>query len=177
MSQCTLFTLIFGFMVSLRIIQGPVSIYDKTSYRKISWSLEAVRFVFKIVWSLWNLTGTSAALLPVKFQSDVIFLTATLMASRLHEILRWDVLSDIEMGPRWRGDSNLPHRAKKVLSKYHVHIWQVSPQFSYTMMTSSNGNIFRVTGHFCREFTGYRWIPCTKASNMELWCFRWSEPE
>ena len=27
------------------------------------------------------------------------------------------------------------------------------------MMTSSNGNIFRVTGHFCGEFTGPRWIP------------------
>ena len=28
-------------------------------------------------------------------------------------------------------------------------------------MTSSNGNIFRVTCHFCGEFTGHRWIPCT----------------
>ena len=26
----------------------------------------------------------------------------------------------------------------------------------YVMMTSSNGNIFRVTGHLCREFTGHR---------------------
>ena len=25
-------------------------------------------------------------------------------------------------------------------------------------MTSSNGNIFRVTGHLCGEFTGHRWI-------------------
>ena len=29
-------------------------------------------------------------------------------------------------------------------------------------MTSSNGNIFRVTGHLCGEFTGYRWIPRDK---------------
>ena len=27
------------------------------------------------------------------------------------------------------------------------------------MMTSSNGNIFRVTGPLCGEFTGLRWIP------------------
>ena len=27
------------------------------------------------------------------------------------------------------------------------------------MMTSSNGNIFRVTGHLCGEFIGPRWIP------------------
>ena len=30
------------------------------------------------------------------------------------------------------------------------------------MMTSWNGNIFRVTGPLCGEFTGHRWIPHTK---------------
>ena len=44
---------------------GPVSISEKTSFRKISWSLETARFVFRIIRSLWNLTGTSAALLPM----------------------------------------------------------------------------------------------------------------
>ena len=43
-----------------------------------------------------------------------------------------------------------------------------------TMMTSSNGNIFRVTGHLCGEFTGPRWIPRKKTSDAELWCFLWS---
>ena len=42
------------------------------------------------------------------------------------------------------------------------------------MMTSSNGNIFRVTGPLCGEFPGLRWIPRTKASDTELWCFLWS---
>ena len=45
------------------------------------------------------------------------------------------------------------------------------------MMTSSNGNIFRVTGHLCGEFTGSRWIPRTKACDAELWCFLWSASE
>ena len=45
-------------------VRGPVSISDKTSYHKISWNLEAARFVLRIVRSLWNLTGTSAAVLP-----------------------------------------------------------------------------------------------------------------
>ena len=45
------------------------------------------------------------------------------------------------------------------------------------IMTSSNGNIFRITGHMCRELTGHRWIPLTKASGTELWCFLWSTPE
>ena len=39
------------------------------------------------------------------------------------------------------------------------------------MMTSSNGNIFRVTGPLWGEFTGHRWILPTKASGAELWCF------
>ena len=38
-------------------------------------------------------------------------------------------------------------------------------------MTSSNRNIFRVTGHLCGEFTGPRWIPHTKASDAELCVF------
>ena len=45
------------------------------------------------------------------------------------------------------------------------------------MMASSNGNIFRVTGPLCGEFTGHRWTPLTKASDAELWCFLWSAPE
>ena len=36
---------------------------------------------------------------------------------------------------------------------------------------SSNGNISRVTGPLRGEFTGHRWIPRTKASDAELWCF------
>ena len=30
------------------------------------------------------------------------------------------------------------------------------------MMTSSNGNIFRVTGYLCGEFTGPRWFPAQR---------------
>ena len=34
-----------------------------------------------------------------------------------------------------------------------------------------------VTGPLCGEFTGPRWIPRTKASDAELWCFLWSASE
>ena len=33
------------------------------------------------------------------------------------------------------------------------------------------GNIFRITDHLCREFTGHRRIPRTKASDVELKVF------
>ena len=39
------------------------------------------------------------------------------------------------------------------------------------MMTSSNGNIFRVTGHLCGEFTGPWWIPhIREAGDFRRYC-------
>ena len=46
-----------------------------------------------------------------------------------------------------------------------------------SMMTSLNGNIFRITGPLCGQFTGHRSIPHTKASEAELWYFIWSAPQ
>ena len=48
---------------------------------------------------------------------------------------------------------------------------------SSTMMTSSNRNIFRVTGSLWGEIAGHQWIPLTQASDPELWCFLLSAPE
>ena len=47
--------------------------------------------------------------------------------------------------------------------------YQQRPQCWKLMMTSSNGNILRVTGPLCGKFTGHRWIPLT--SDAELWYF------
>ena len=44
-------------------VQQLYSLSGKTSYGKISWSLEAARFGFRLFQSLWNFTGTSAAAL------------------------------------------------------------------------------------------------------------------
>ena len=46
-----------------------------------------------------------------------------------------------------------------------------TPRMNLSMMTSSTGNIFRVTDHLCGEFTGHRWISRTNASDAELWFF------
>ena len=53
-----------------RELLGPVSMSDKTSYRRISWSLEAARLVVWIVASFWDLAGTSAALLLLRCWSN-----------------------------------------------------------------------------------------------------------
>ena len=54
---------------------------------------------------------------------------------------------------------------------YHLH------DCRWHTKTSSTGSIFRVTGPLYGEFTGHRWIPRTKTSDAELWCFLWSAPE
>ena len=59
----------------------------------------------------------------------------------------------------------------------HQDIYSIIHEIWNIMMTSSNGNIFRVTGHLCGEFTGPRWIPHTMASDAELWWFLWSASE
>ena len=45
------------------------------------------------------------------------------------------------------------------------------------MMTSSNGNIFCVTGPFLGESPGYQWIPIKKVSDAKRSYFLWSAPE
>ena len=47
----------------------------------------------------------------------------------------------------------------------------------YNKMTSSNENIFRVSGPLWGESIGHRWIPLTKAGDAELWYFLWSAPD
>ena len=73
-------------------------------------------------------------------------------------------------------------RGKWVLARSvttYMLVAELSPDtgHKYYRMTSSNGNIFRVTGPLCGEFTGPRWIPRTKVSDAELWCFLWSASE
>ena len=73
--------------------QGPVSVSDKTSYCSIPWSLEAARFVFRIVRSLWNLPGTSVALLPMylsNFKATQLF---KLPISQLRDMRCYDKTS------------------------------------------------------------------------------------
>ena len=63
------------------------------------------------------------------------------------------------------------------LSDQGISLELIILKYQGIMMTSSNGNILCVTGHLWGESTGHRWIPLTKASDTELWCFLWSAPE
>ena len=87
--------------------------------------------------------------------------------------------------PHWHdtGSWNPPlcmTRTHLVYSQYHG-CWcpgdKRSLGISNNMTPSSNENIFRITGHLCREFTDPAWIPHTKASDVELRCFPWFASE
>ena len=54
-----------GCFTGREVVLGLYLLSGKTSYRKISWSLEAARFGFILFQLLWNLTGTLAEALPV----------------------------------------------------------------------------------------------------------------
>ena len=67
---------------------------------------------------------------------------------------------------------------KIIIRRYQwCYVLSSNVWFYARRMTSSKGNIFRVTGPLCRVLPGHRRIPLTKASDAELWCFLWSTPE
>ena len=74
---------------------------------------------------------------------------------------------------------NLYHDDYEIRNGYMCMIrYPVEPNTWYSpcflhIMTSSNGNIFRVTGPFWGESTGHQWIPFTKAGDAELWTNSW----
>ena len=72
---------------------------------------------------------------------------------------------------RGKGNSRAVNSWHIILKFCIDHSCMLSCKMLRPMMTSSNGNSFRVTGHLCGEFTGPRWIPRTKASDAGLWCF------
>ena len=77
------------------------------------------------------------------------------------QIMDYEVIKHIVWSSQWQLSIFVPH---------------LESNESASMMTSLNGDIFRVTGPLCGEFTGHRWIPLTKAGDAELWCFLRSTP-
>ena len=93
---------------------------------------------------------------------------------------RWE-WNHVGLESLWSSDAIWQHRSGSKSTQVMACCLMFTVQGSYViqtnMMTSSNGNIFRVTGLLHGEFTGHWWIPLTKASGAELWCFLWSAPE
>ena len=100
----------------------------------------------------------------------------------MNKLWIYDYESEIQFG----FDTNIIYKHLDTLKinvvsnslKQHCQCLKKTTQKLWTpIMTSSNGNISRLTGPLCGEFTSHRWIPLTKASDAERWCFLWSVPE
>ena len=143
---------------SAAIALGPVSISEKTSFRKISLSLETARLVFRIVRSLWNLTGTSAALLPMCLSNFKAIRRFKVQISWLRDFTRsyeetyfrilrrcpGSMVRGANMGPIWsRQDPAGPHVGLMNFANGEVLIE------SYTKITIKNLSNSLVT-MFCR---------------------------
>ena len=123
--------------------------------------------------------------LSCQYHNTRIVVTQTLSSTKIKlvksiQIMRWDEMKRDEM--RWdeiRWDdmawhsmachgmlwhSMAWHGMRWHLLAWHEEIW-AEERVALPMMTSSNGNIFRVTDPLCKEFTGHRWIPHTKTSD------------
>ena len=75
--------------------------------------------------------------------------------------------------PKWHSCDRIWHcLIMYIFHNAHLDNSSMQPMF---IMTSSKGNIFRITGALWGESTGHRWIPLTKASDADLRCFLWSE--
>ena len=78
------------------ILQGLYLLSGLTSYCRISESL--ARFEFRFFKSLWNLTGWANT--PIKYQSYTIIIISNLAASKVREILRYDIYPLCEQRPK-----------------------------------------------------------------------------
>ena len=143
----------------------------------------------------WNyLSATKFLLIELWLRYSFLPLgrvTHMCVSTLCHHWLRWCRHTVNWNKPRWNYNrnsyfsirkntlENIVRKMAAILSRLQCAGIYSSLQASYVsfMMTSSNGNICRVTGHLCGEFTGPRWIPHTKASDAELWCFLSSASE
>ena len=100
----------------------------------------------------------------------------------------YNIIITTKSSPPNTTTSNPPTHHPTPPHKFHrlsfLRIWLTISRYGFRqqpgdnpMMTSSNGDIFCVTGHLCGKFTGPLWIPLTKASDAELWCFLWTGSE
>ena len=71
-------------------------------------------------------------------------------AARIHQ--RWAQGQSWDVSPPASKKHSRTHQPSCNVNWYHT-------QGIFCMMTSSIGNIFRVTGPLCGEFIGHRWIP------------------
>ena len=109
------------------IKQGLYTLSGKTVCRKISWSFEAARFGSKLFQSLWNLAGTSAALLPRCLSNFRAIRPLQHTISRLRDFTRFGVKTSyslVNRGPELdKGDADNSRCSTQSLESKFARQW------------------------------------------------------
>ena len=106
-----------------------------------------------------------------------IITTTSVLVTQIRQAFSSTLKMHIYQSLLLRRTSKYSRNAQTIVKGRRVSVNDDLRKVNHNMMTSSNGNIFRVTGHLCGKFTGPRWISRTKASDTELWCFLWLTPD
>ena len=141
-----------------------VSIPDKTSYLKISWNLKVMLFVFRIIRLLWNVTGTSVALLsmclsnfkamqwfklPISHPRDPRLIEYWNGAQHFlfRHLLKFRHATFISGCNFWKWSSNTHGTYVQCLDTSLIGTQQHGvPRHKWHLTVKVNGNIFRGTG-------------------------------
>ena len=119
-------------------LPGLYSLSGRTSYRKISWSVEAARFMFRLLQSLLNLTGISAAALPnvraiESLQHPI---------SRLRDITRFDGKASSRLVNKGLGCIMCwSYPCKNIRSNQYVYKKTRLSYWAHTIVNSSKCNV------------------------------------
>ena len=73
----------------------------------------------------------------------------------------------------WRSNWQWNYMRWGTYIRYFQYPSRLIGVFYTTMITSSNGDIFRVTGHLCGEFTGPQWRGALMLSLIWAWINGW----
>ena len=128
---------------------GLYLLSGKTSYRKISWSLEAARFGSKLFQSLWNLAGTSAALLPRCLSNFRAIRPLQHPISRLRDFTRFGGKTSyrlVNRGPESHKTRWSPDNIHLYLRYSVIYNWTISIEWnivSSLMATAVNSVMWR----------------------------------
>ena len=111
-----------------------------TSYHQISWCLKAASLCVKIVYSLWNLTDASTALLSTRLSNFRAIGQFYTLISRLRDFVRCGgktsvrLENDVNRGPGFNNTMVLC----KLLSYHRDHIWVLCCQKQISRAGKSN---------------------------------------
>ena len=129
----------------------------------------SARFGFRLFQWFWNLTGSSTTVLSRCLLNFRAIWLLQYPISRLRDFMRFGTKTSYRLVNRGMVAE---------ICMRHLPSWiQFGIADNLPWLRHQMETYFRVTSPLWGECTCHGWIPLTKASDAELWCFLWSSPE